>query len=131
MKAGFCATLVSCDLEPRRLRTIHGMQFGLRAERCIVHCAENGPPISQRPTADSPDFKVEKWIRDKYERKLFCFPDREPPSVPPQVKMCKGNYCCHVVSPAIRLACFASAYQFQLLFQIVMYVPHAGNCNDF
>lgn len=46
---------------------------------------ENAPPIFQRPNADSPDFEVEKYIRDKYERKLFCSPDKEPPSIPPQV----------------------------------------------
>ena len=38
-----------------------------------------------RPTGDSQDFVVEKWIRDKYERKLFCPPDTEPPAIHPQV----------------------------------------------
>lgn len=76
------------------------MRFDLSVEnRRIVHFAENAPPIFQRPNADSPDFEVEKYIRDKYERKLFCSPDKEPPSIPPQVILvvfrCKKDYGAH------------------------------------
>lgn len=49
-----------------------------------------------RPTGDSQDFVVEKWIRDKYERKLFCPPDTEPPNTHPQVYLVNLQRCCHL-----------------------------------
>lgn len=58
--------------------------------RFCLPCAENVPADYVRPTGDSQDFVVEKWIRDKYERKLFCPPDTEPPTIHPQVYLtCK------------------------------------------
>eukprot|EP00252_Welwitschia_mirabilis_P015280 TRINITY_DN3356_c0_g1_i3.p1 TRINITY_DN3356_c0_g1~~TRINITY_DN3356_c0_g1_i3.p1 ORF type:complete len:112 (-),score=19.24 TRINITY_DN3356_c0_g1_i3:188-523(-) len=33
------------------------------------------------PSANASDGDVEKWIRDKYERKLFCDKDLLPPAV--------------------------------------------------
>ncbi|KAG0558904.1 hypothetical protein KC19_10G063600 [Ceratodon purpureus] len=65
---------------------------------------ENGPPIFQRPTADSPDFEVEKWIRDKYERKLFCSKEKEPPSVTPQMsEIVNPDASIRSVSPQVKL----------------------------
>ncbi|EFJ10602.1 hypothetical protein SELMODRAFT_426921 [Selaginella moellendorffii] len=40
------------------------------------------PQGIQRPSPESPDSEVERWIRDKYEKRLFCPPDLPPPEAP-------------------------------------------------
>ncbi|GLJ53688.1 hypothetical protein SUGI_1145370 [Cryptomeria japonica] len=45
---------------------------------------KNVPNGYSIPTSDSPDAVVEKWIRDKYEKKLFCPPHLPPPHVTKQ-----------------------------------------------
>ena len=64
--------------------------------RFCLPCAENVPTDYVRPTGDSQDFVVEKWIRDKYERKLFCPADTEPPTIHAQVHLVNLQRCCHL-----------------------------------
>ncbi|KAH9287802.1 hypothetical protein KI387_031919, partial [Taxus chinensis] len=45
---------------------------------------KNVPSGYSKPTSYSPDAVVEKWIRDKYERKLYCSPGLPPPPVTKQ-----------------------------------------------
>ncbi|KAH8949557.1 hypothetical protein BDL97_10G038000 [Sphagnum fallax] len=44
-----------------------------------LYWEENVPHGYKRPTMDSPNWEIEKWIHDKYERKLFCFGELPPP----------------------------------------------------
>ncbi|KAJ7531413.1 hypothetical protein O6H91_14G042900 [Diphasiastrum complanatum] len=60
-------------LEVQRMRRVGNSVAAAYWER-------NVPAEYARPTPESCNDVVEKWIRDKYEKKLFCSPDSSPPS---------------------------------------------------
>ncbi|KAG6544477.1 hypothetical protein Mapa_014115 [Marchantia paleacea] len=51
-------------------------------ERAASYWENQVPDDYLRPSPKSTNEKVEKWIRDKYEKKLYCPRDSPPPSVP-------------------------------------------------
>ncbi|KAL3679960.1 hypothetical protein R1sor_022916 [Riccia sorocarpa] len=51
-------------------------------ERAASYWESSVPAGYSRPGPASGNEEVENWIRDKYERKLFCPRDSAPPTVP-------------------------------------------------
>ncbi|KAL2613127.1 hypothetical protein R1flu_024819 [Riccia fluitans] len=51
-------------------------------ERAASYWESSVPPGYTRPVPTSTNEEVEKWIREKYEKKRFCPQDSSPPTVP-------------------------------------------------
>ncbi|BBN16282.1 hypothetical protein Mp_7g05000 [Marchantia polymorpha subsp. ruderalis] len=79
---GAHVTRTKCvGLDSWSTQELHRMK-SIGNERAASYWESQVPDGYIRPSPKSTNEEVEKWIRDKYEKKLYCPRDSPPPSVP-------------------------------------------------